>query len=102
MEIVTDLLPRHGRNMLEGWMLVPTGLVTGLLTWRGFEEALKQQAIGAAQIQGSSSIPIWPAYYALPLGAGLMTLLVIYRFVNFLRRRPDDLPAAASDREAGL
>ena len=101
-EIVTDLLPRRGRNMLEGWMLVPTGLVTGLLTWRGFEEALKQQAIGAAQIQGSSSIPIWPAYYALPLGAGLMTLLVIYRFVNFLRRRPDDLPAAASDREAGL
>lgn len=87
MELITDLLPSREGRILQGWVLVPTALVTGVLTWRGFEIALSQTRIGAAQIQGSSSIPVWPAYYALPLGAGLMTILVVLRFLSFLKGR---------------
>src|SRR5690606_19973631 len=52
MELVTDLLPPRLSHRLQGWMLLPTALVVGLLTWRGLEEALKQHAIGASKVQG--------------------------------------------------
>ena len=84
MELVTDVMPRQAARWVTGWGLVPTGLVTGALAVRGVEEALNQMQIGAAQVQGTTSIATWPAHFALPLGAGLMTLLIILRFLQFL------------------
>lgn len=84
MELVSDMLPKRVARSLNGWQLVPVGLLTGGLAWRGFDEALKQMARGVSQVQGVTSIPTWPATFALPLGAGLMTLLVALRFVEFL------------------
>ena len=80
-----------------GWGLLFTGLVTGALTVRGFEEALNQMRIGASQVQGTTSIDTWPAHFALPLGAGLMTLLVALRFLQFLA---GCLPRSAAARDA--
>ena len=36
-------------------------------------------ATGTAIEQGTVTIPIWPTYYALPIGAGLMTLVALYK-----------------------
>lgn len=84
MELVTDLMPPAFGRHITGWQLLPVGLITGGLTWRGYEEALKQMERGASQVQGLTTIETWPATFALPLGAGLMTLLVALRFVEFL------------------
>ena len=97
MELVTDLLPRRLSRQIGGWGLLFTGLVTGALTVRGFEEALNQMRIGASQVQGTTSIDTWPANFALPLGAGLMTLLVALRFLQFLA---GCLPRSAAARDA--
>ncbi|MCA1243314.1 TRAP transporter small permease [Stappia stellulata] len=97
MELVTDLLPRRLSRQIGGWGLLFTGLVTGALTVRGFEEALNQMRIGASQVQGTTSIDTWPAHFALPLGAGLMTLLVALRFLQFLA---GCLPRSAAARDA--
>lgn len=102
MEALTELLPKRPRRWLEGWLYLPTGIVTGMIAWRGFEEAFKQHALGAAQIQGSTSIPTWPAYYALPIGMGLMTLLLVFRFYTFLTGRPngvDDMVPSEPESE---
>lgn len=84
MELVTDMMPGRLSHLVTGWGLLPTGIVTGMLALRGYEEALNQARIGAAQVQGMTSIATWPATFALPLGAGLMTLLVALRFLAFL------------------
>lgn len=88
MEILTDLLPNSGRIWVRGWLLLPTAITTGVLAWRGFDEALKQFSAGAIRIQGSTSIPIWPSYFALPIGVGMMTLIVLIKFICFLSDRP--------------
>lgn len=84
MEVLTELLPARSQFRLQGWLLVPTALVTGVLTWRGSEEAMTQYAIGAVQIQGSTSILVWPSYFILPVGAGLMTIIITLKFIGFL------------------
>jgi len=101
MDLVTNLMPRRGALWVTGWGLVPTGLVTGALTVRGVEEALNQMQIGAAQVQGTTSIPTWPAQFALPLGAGLMTALVALRFVQFLVFRVDPATGRRVGQRAG-
>lgn len=97
MELVTDLMPERLSRKVIGWQLLPIGLITGALTWRGFDEALKQMERGASQVQGLTTIATWPAIFALPLGVGLMTLLVLLRFLDFLMGT--DHSEAGSDDE---
>ncbi|WP_084649930.1 TRAP transporter small permease [Stappia stellulata] len=99
MELVTDLLPQRLSRQIGGWGLLFTGLVTGALTVRGFEEAVNQMRIGASQVQGTTSIDTWPAHFALPLGAGLMTLLVALRFLQFLT---GSLPRPGARKAGGV
>ncbi|EAQ04681.1 TRAP-T family transporter, DctQ (4 TMs) subunit [Pseudooceanicola batsensis HTCC2597] len=84
VEFVTDLLPQRVQRHVAGVMLLPTAAVTGLLTWRTFGAAMDAFRGGTAQVSGSSTIPVWPAYFALPAGAGLMTALLVLRFATYV------------------
>ena len=78
------------------------GLVFALITARTWEVALSKHGIGASVVQGDTSIPVWQTYFVLPAGLGLMTLVLVYKFVVYLfglksgldqgRASPDDLP----------
>ncbi|WP_158971252.1 TRAP transporter small permease [Chachezhania sediminis] len=100
MELVTEMMSRPMARQVTGWQLLPVGLITGGLAWRGYEEAVKQMARGASQVQGLTTIETWPATFALPLGAGLMTLLVALRFVEFLLGADPLAPDEDQTREA--
>ncbi|MDX5358315.1 MAG: TRAP transporter small permease [Rhodobacterales bacterium] len=84
VEVVTEMLPRRLQHHLQGWMYLATGAVLALLAWRSWVEALKAMKLGASQVQGAETIAVWPAYFALPVGAGLMALLLGLRFVAYL------------------
>ncbi|MGQ2909584.1 MAG: TRAP transporter small permease [Aliihoeflea sp.] len=87
VEFVTELLPQRVQDHLAGLILIPTTLIGAVLTWRTFEAAMRAFQMGASQTNGSSSIPVWPAYFALPLGAGLMTLILLARFIAYVTGR---------------
>lgn len=89
VEILTDLMPARPRHHLQGWMLLLTATVMGLLAWRTLDAALKAHRLGASQLQGDTAIPVWPAYFALPVGAGLMAAVLLLRFLSYLTGRPD-------------
>lgn len=84
VEVVTDLLPKAA----QGVIAVLAGLVTagafGLLMVRGWKEAMSKTAIGASIEQGSDMIPVWQSYWVLPLGAGLMVMIAVYRVLVLL------------------
>lgn len=94
VEVVTDRLPARVQHHLQGWMYLATGAVLALLAWRSWLEALKSMRLGAAQVQGAETIPVWPAYFALPVGAGLMTLLLALRFIAYLTGQTNRMEAA--------
>ncbi|MBL3701236.1 TRAP transporter small permease subunit [Sulfitobacter sp. BDSS02] len=93
VEFVTDLMPKGVQRHLAGLMLLPTALVTAMLTWRTWEAALSAMAKGTAEISGATKIAVWPAYFALPLGAGLMTLILALRFALYVTgKTPQEAP----------
>ena len=48
---------------------------------------------GTAEISGATKIAVWPAYFALPLGAGLMTLILALRFALYVTSKtPQEAP----------
>lgn len=98
VEVVTELLPGRVRHHLQGWMLLPTALVMGLIAWRSLDAALAARELGASQVQGATRISVWPAYFALPLGTGLMAAVLLLRFGSYLSGRSDGLDAHQTDR----
>ncbi|MEH6559843.1 MAG: TRAP transporter small permease [Marinobacter sp.] len=82
VEVVTARLPMWMQRNLERLSFLLSTTVFSLLTVRTWEEAEKKRSFGASVIQGSDAIPIWITYYVLPLGCGLMSLVVFYKLMS--------------------
>lgn len=105
VEIVTDLFPEVAQKHLAAWTSLVSLAVFALLTVKTWEEAVVRHGMGTAVIQGRETIPVWPASYLLPIGCGLMTAVLLYKFLVYLfrarsgldpnRARPDDAPTLA-------
>lgn len=84
VEVLTELFPIRVQRHLYSWSYVLSALIYGLLTYRSWNEARTTHEIGAFIVEQGAKIVTWPSYYLLPLGAGLMTLVVVYRFGLYL------------------
>jgi TRAP-type C4-dicarboxylate transport system permease small subunit len=82
VEVITERMPAWLRHNLERFAMLCSLVVFSFLAVRTFGEAQKKYSMGASIVQGNSDIPIWITYYMLPLGAGLMTLVVLYKLIN--------------------
>lgn len=82
VEVITEHMPAWMRNNLERLAMLCSLVVFSFLAVRTFGEAESKRTMGASIVQGNSDIPIWITYYMLPLGAGLMTLVVLYKLIN--------------------
>ena len=82
VEVITERMPAWMRRNLEHLARLCSLVVFGFLTVRSFGEAQGKFSMGASIVQGNSDISIWVTYFMLPLGAGLMTLVVLYKLIN--------------------
>lgn len=81
VELVADLLPLRIQRRLDIMAGLVAVLVFGFLTYRNWIEAVKKFDIKAYVTQGSTDIPIWPAYFVVPLGCGLVFIVAFYKLV---------------------
>jgi TRAP-type C4-dicarboxylate transport system permease small subunit len=84
VEVLTELFPMRVQNHLYSWSYLISALVFGLLTYRGWGEAVKAQGSGTFIMEQSTKLLVWPSYYLLPIGTGLMVVVLLYRFVLYL------------------
>lgn len=84
VEVFTELLPVRTQYHLAHWLYPVSIAVFAYLTYRSFIDALDKYDIGAFQIEADYAIPLWPSYAILPVGFGLMTLAVLFRFIDYL------------------
>jgi TRAP-type C4-dicarboxylate transport system permease small subunit len=84
VEVLTERFPGTVQRHLAGWLLLVSAVVFAVVTARGWGEALAKLAINASVVQGDDTIPIWPSYFFIPVGCGLMTLVCAYKFVVYL------------------
>ena len=84
VEVMTELFPWRAQLHLYSWSYLISALVYGLLTYRSWNEAMRTQEAGSFIMEQSTKLLVWPSYYLLPIGCGLMTVVLIYRFVIYL------------------
>ncbi|MBF5058050.1 tripartite AtP-independent periplasmic transporter subunit DctQ [Alcanivorax sp. 521-1] len=82
VDVVTERLPPWIRNNLERLALLCSLAVFSLLAARSFVEAQGKYRMSASVVQGDADISIWFTYYMLPVGSGLMALIVLYKLVS--------------------
>lgn len=81
VELVADLLPQGVQKRLDVLASFAAVVVFGFLTYRNWIEATKKFDIKAYVTQGSTDIPIWPAYFVVPLGCALVMIVALYKLV---------------------
>jgi TRAP-type C4-dicarboxylate transport system permease small subunit len=84
VEVLTELFPMRTQMHLYSWSYAISALIYGLLTYRMWHEAMRAQGNGTFIMEQSTKLLVWPSYYLLPLGCGLMTLVLVYRFILYL------------------
>lgn len=103
VEVVTERFPSWVQKHLAGWLLLVSATVFALMTVRTWGEAMSKYGINASIVQGENSLPVWPTYFVLPIGCGLMFLVVTYKFIIYLTGQASGLdteraaPTAVAD-----
>ena len=85
VEVVSEHFPMRVQNRVNVMATVLSAVVFGLMAYRGWLEAVKKQNIDAFILEQNIRIPVWPSYYVLAFGAGLMCLTLIFKIVRHLR-----------------
>lgn len=84
VELVATQMPLGMQRHLYAWTHLFSGVVLGFLAYAGWIEATTKHAISAFIIERGIRVPVWPSYYLLPLGCGMMSLVLLYRFLTYL------------------
>jgi TRAP-type C4-dicarboxylate transport system permease small subunit len=97
VEVLTERFPAGVQRHLAGWLLLVSAVVFAFVTVRGWGEASAKQAINASIVQGDDTIAIWPSYYFIPIGCGLMSVVCAYKFLVYLTGARSGLDATRAD-----
>lgn len=91
VDVLTDLLPKGPRAILQVFATLLTIGVTTVLMISGWSEAVKKTKMVATKEQGSQLFEIWQSYWFVPLGAALMIAVATYHLVIMLTGARDGL-----------
>lgn len=84
VEVLTEFMPLRTQYHLFSWTYLVSAAVFGILAYRTGQEAMKTYEAGTFMVEQGVKIITWPSYFLLPLGTGLMTAAVIYRWVIYI------------------
>ncbi|MFD2858286.1 TRAP transporter small permease [Seohaeicola zhoushanensis] len=79
-------LGETGQRIIAIITLFVSLAVCMLFTGKTWEEAIRQMESGAAVLQGNSTVTIWPSNFLLPIGFGLMVIVLIIKLIGYLSR----------------
>tara|TARA_B100000745_G_C20114873_1_gene381626 strand:- start:564 stop:1097 length:534 start_codon:yes stop_codon:yes gene_type:complete len=83
--ITVEILVQIFRNRLQrilavcGWLF--SAGVFSILFYQTFLDALDKMSVGTFMIEVDWKIPIWPSYFFLPVGFGLVIVVLLYKII---------------------
>ena len=82
VEVLVQLLSRGIQKMLAMLAWVVSAGVFGILFYQTLLDAIDKTQKGTFMMEVDWKIWIWPTYYSLPVGFGLVILVLIYRITT--------------------
>lgn len=101
VEVLTEFFPRPVQKHLFSWTYLLSAAVFGVFAYRSWLEARTAHESGTFIMEQSTKLITWPSYYLLPIGAGLMTLVLVYRFLVYLTGAKSGLGEVPTLAKAG-
>lgn len=84
VEVVTEFFPMRTQYHLFSWTYLVSAAVFGVLTYKTWLEAMRTFNSGTFMVEQGVKIITWPSYFLLPIGCGMMTAVVVYRWVIYI------------------
>ncbi len=81
VDLIHGKLGPGTKTVLDMLALALSALFYGLLTWQTWIDAVEKFMVGERSM-GMAAVTIWPGRFFLPLGAGLMVLLLLAKFIQ--------------------
>lgn len=81
VEVAFRHFSERWQKLVIGCVWLVSALVAGGIAHRLWFEALKKMAVEANVLESGIKIFIWPSYFVLPFGFGLLALILVYRFL---------------------
>ncbi len=103
VEIVTERLPLRLQYHLASWVHLVCAAIYAAMAYASWGEAMNKLRSSAAVIESGVTVPIWPGYFPVPIGCGLMALVLLYRFAVYVTGWKSGLgetPVAGAPRTA--
>ncbi|MFC3226254.1 TRAP transporter small permease [Marinibaculum pumilum] len=82
VEILFRYLSARWQRWVGGTVCLFAGIVAAGIAWELWFEAMKRARAGTFIVEQSIVMPIWPTYFVLPVGFGLLALVLFYRFAG--------------------
>ena len=84
VELVTQRFSPRAQELLIAVVALASSAYFGAFAWRTGQDAIQKYHVGEV-ILGTSAITVWPTRFYLPIGCGLITLLLIYKAVRLFQ-----------------
>jgi TRAP-type C4-dicarboxylate transport system permease small subunit len=81
VELLTQHLGKRTQEILIGVVAIASALYFGAFTWQTWDDALQKMAVGEVTL-GMMAVTVWPTRFYLPIGCGLITLMLIYKAIR--------------------
>lgn len=78
VELVSQHFPRRVQDILIGIVALVSALYFGAFTWQTWGDALQKLAVREVTL-GMVAVTVWPTRFYLPIGCGLITLVLVYK-----------------------
>ena len=100
VEIVAQHLGLNAQRILIGFVCIVSAVFYGLLTWRTWLEALEKMHVRETYAS-SMNLEIWQPRFLLPLGCGLLTVVLLWKAYRLFAgdARPLDTPQSEDFKE---
>lgn len=85
VEIVSQHLPRRGQEILVAIVSIVGSVYFAILTMRTWGDAVRSFNIGE-YLLGTAQLTIWPTRFFVPLGCGLLSVILIWKAIMLFRR----------------
>ncbi|SDX18329.1 TRAP transporter small permease [Celeribacter indicus] len=82
VELVAEHFPQRVQRMLTALALVIGLVVFVAFTWKTFSVANDKLSVGAFETEQRVKIITWPSYYIVPVGTGLMALMILSKLLG--------------------